>query len=289
MLKFKGAWRFTSPGEMPRAAIRETFELIGKIATQGNRWDILERFKTHFANAAGISDSRSSSESWAETDLRSFMDEAASNAPLFIEAFHDACQSLQQKKGLDTPDVAVVNRMLTETDSGYQIEPPDLLIDMRRPSTNEPIHVLERPPTLAEQAVEVLQRSLQRSEELLSQQGHEREAVQEILWLLESVATAFRGVNTEAGAIGGTYFNQIVHELREHAGRRTTLDQILNWMTTMHGYLSAPAGGGIRHGMDLNRGVTIGPNEARLFCNLARSYIGFLLAEHERLVVKDRR
>lgn len=36
--------------------------------------------------------------------------------------------------------------------------------------------------------------------------------------------------------------------------------------------------------MDLNRQVAITPSEARLYCNLTRSYLTFLLAEHERLV-----
>ena len=40
----------------------------------------------------------------------------------------------------------------------------------------------------------------------------------------------------------------------------------------------------MRHGLDLREGVPITDNEARLFCNLIRSYVGFLLTEHERMV-----
>ena len=58
------------------------------------------------------------------------------------------------------------------------------------------------------------------------------------------------------------------------------------WLTTMHGYLSAPAGGGVRHGLDLDDGVEITHSEALLYCNLTRSYLGFLLTEHERLVAQ---
>jgi hypothetical protein len=42
-------------------------------------------------------------------------------------------------------------------------------------------------------------------------------------------------------------------------------------------------GGGIRHGADLSAGIAVQPNEARLFCNLIRSYISYLIAQHERL------
>jgi hypothetical protein len=54
-------------------------------------------------------------------------------------------------------------------------------------------------------------------------------------------------------------------------------------MMALHGYLSSPTGGRIRHGADLSGDVEIGRNEARLFCNLIRSYIDFLILEHNRL------
>jgi hypothetical protein len=122
---------------------------------------------------------------------------------------------------------------------------------------------------------------LKRSEELLAQHRG-REAVQEALWLLETVATAFRGMDTGVDKVEGRYFNQIVKELRR-AKPGTTLDQVLLWLTALHGYLSSPSGGGVRHGLDLNEGVQISENEARLFCNLIRSYLSFLLIEHEQL------
>jgi len=86
----------------------------------------------------------------------------------------------------------------------------------------------------------------------------------------------------ESGTIQGKYFNRIIDDLRQ-AHRDKTLDQILLWVTTLHGYLSSPTGGGIRHGADLKAGIATQPNEARLFCNLIRSYITFLIAEHDRL------
>jgi hypothetical protein len=67
------------------------------------------------------------------------------------------------------------------------------------------------------------------------------------------------------------------------ANRRTTLDQVLDWITRLHGYLSAPKGGGIRHVAHLKAGISTQAHEARLFCNLIRSYITYLIAEHERL------
>ena len=96
MLKFDGAWRFdTSPGGVPADVVNDFVELIGKVATQGDRQEILEHFKRYFASAAGTTVSWSSSVSWAETDLQSHMEQAAANAPLFIEAFYDACEVLQ--------------------------------------------------------------------------------------------------------------------------------------------------------------------------------------------------
>lgn len=286
MLNFLGAWRFRPPAgcePIPNGVVNEIFDLIKRTAVQDEEYQrTLERFKTFFARVSDAGDSWSSSASWAETDLLSLMQDASANAPLFIEAFYDGWEA-SRNLGLDVPDVDVMNEVLATHGVPFRIEPPDLQ-PVEAENAIVVIPVPERPPTLAEQAVVVLQRSLERSETLW-EQGHDREAVQEILFLLESVATAFRGMDTEAGQIGGAYFNQIVRELRQE-GARPALEQVLNWLATMHGYLSAPAGGGIRHGLDLNRGVEISHSEARLYCNLTRSYLSFLLAEHERLAAR---
>lgn len=286
VLKYNAAWRFNPPEDgryrnktVPSEAVKECFAMILKIATQGSRQNVLEHFKDHFSAASGISCVPSSDESWAETDLRGYMDRAADNAPLFIEAFFDACEDLRKRcPDWSIPDAMMINRVLTKHSIGYGVHPPDLIA---REQQTPPVPVPEPPATLAARAVEAFQQSLNRSEQLLSE-GHHRAAIQEILWLLETVTTAFRGIETESGTVEGKYFNQIVRDLKaKRLG--TTLDRVLDWVTSMHGYLSSPTGGGVRHGLDLNSGIELGPNEARLFCNLIRSYLSFLLTEHERL------
>jgi hypothetical protein len=278
MLKFNGAWRFDSPGAIVLDVVGEFSRLIGKIATQGARQDILEHFKTYFADAAGTTSSWSSNTSWAESDLDRYMNEAAINAPLFIEAFHDACEALQRAHpDYAVPDVAMINRVLANHDAGYQIKPPHLISQ----NMQEAIEVPREPLSLDEHTQEIIQQSLKQSEQLLSE-GRDRQAVQEILWLLETVSTAFQGLGTGAGTIQGKYFNKIADDLRKH-NKGKILEQVLAWVTTLHGFLSSPTGGGIRHGTDLKAGIVIQPNEARLFCNLTRSYISFLMAEHARL------
>jgi hypothetical protein len=278
MLHFNGAWRFDSPGPIPQGVVNDFLELIGKIAAQGSRRQFLEYFKGYFAGAAGTAHSTSSSESWAQSDLEQLMDQGGGNGPLFIEAFYNACEDLRARHPeMGLPDVARLNRILAEHGAGYQIEPPNLVAT----KYHTPIPVPERPPSLDDQAHEVIQGSLQASDRLLAE-GKYRQAVQEILWLLETVATAFRGVSTTEGSIEGKYFNKIVGGMR--AGNRgTSLEQILGWMMALHGYLSSPTGGGIRHGVDLKEGLAVQPSEARLYCNLIRSYITFLITEHERI------
>ncbi len=278
MLKFDPKWRFDSPGEIASGVVSDFFNLIGKIANQGDRKAILEHFKAYFAGAAGITAYSSSSVSWAESDLESYMRQAAENAPLFIEAFYDACEGLAKNHpDFGTPDVARINRVLFEHQAGYEIKLPDLISQELRVT----IAVTERVTSLDAQAQEIIQKSLSDSEQLLSE-GRDRQAVQEILWLLETISTAFQGLDTGGGTVQGKYFNKIADDLRKHH-RGKTLDQVLQWVTTLHGYLSSPTGGGIRHGADLRAGIATQPNEARLFCNLIRSYISYLMAEHERL------
>jgi len=285
-LRFNDAWRFKPPvdGEfrnerIPEGAVDAFHSLIVKTATQGNKQEILEHFKAHFCAAVGREYVWSSNSSWAASDLRDCMVEASENAPVFLEAFFDACETLRQRNPqYVVPDAIWINKMCLKHQIGYEIRPPDLVLrDAHLPLVCVP----ERPPTLAERAVEVYRASLQRSEELLTE-GKGREAVQELLWLLETVSTAFRGLETRYGRVEGKYFNQIVRDLRR-INSGTALDRILDWMDSLYGYLSSPTGGGVRHGLDLREGIIISLNEARLFCNLIRSYLGFLLDEHKRL------
>jgi hypothetical protein len=277
--RFNSAWRFDAPGDIPAGVLRDFSDLIGRIATQGsNRQAILEHFKSCFANSYGAASGWSSNESWAESDLDSAMRNASDNGPLFIEAFYDGCDTLRARHPeFALPDLARINRILAEHGSGYEIRPPDL-VALREAL---PIAVPERIRSLDEQAAEIIQRSLATSEALLTQ-GHARPAVQEILWLLETVSTAFKGMETDAGTIQGKYFNKIAGDLKkQHKGKM--LEQVLGWVVALHGYLSSPTGGGIRHGTDLREGIAVQVHEARLICNLIRSYITYLMMEHERL------
>ncbi|PWC93002.1 hypothetical protein [Azospirillum sp. TSO5] len=269
MLQFESGWRFASPGPAPRAVVNAFYSFIEKIASQGDGWGIAERFKSQFGGG-----SCSSNESWAWSDLNDCMQRAAENAPLFIEAFYDGCVACANE-AIAVPDLPLVNRVLMEHDAGYEIRPP-LLVATRSYTA---IAVPQKTPSLAEQARLLIEESLAASERLMDE-GQGRRAVQEILWLLETIATAFRGTGPEDATVQGKYFVTIVKEMKAH-GRGKAQEQILNWMTTLHGYLSSPTGGGVRHGVDLKSGIAIQTHEARLYCNLIRSYITYMIEEHE--------
>ncbi len=285
-LKFKGQWRFEPPpdseyilSQIPQEAVAEFVEMVNRLAPQADRWDTLELFKRHFTEAVGATHWRSSALYFAEHDLQRDASAAAVNAPLFIEAFFDACRSFEgEEEGRYAPDEARINAVLAKYNIGFEVRGDQLVL---RGMEQQLVEVDIAAPTLAEQSVQIIQESLQRASERL-QQGGGREAVQESLWLLETVSTAFRGVDTQSGSVEGRYFNQIVRELR-NAHRGTALDRVLEWAMGVHGYLSSPTGGGVRHGLDLHEGVQITDNEARLFCNLIRSYVNFLLMEYERM------
>jgi hypothetical protein len=277
MLQFNPDWRFDTPSPIPQNVSEQFFALIGRCASLDRRHEILEHFKRYFAAAAGTTSNGSSSTSWAETDLRSYMSEAGLNAPLFIEAFYDGCQALPAD--CFRPNVGRINQILQETDSGWQIQLPHLV---RTDLLAASIPVEEEPLSLDAQGRELIQNALSRSERFLAD-GENRQAVSEILWLLETISTAFQGMDVGDGTIEGRYFNKIASDLRR-CQRGTTFDRVLEWMVALHGYLSSPTGGGVRHGIDINGGnEEVGPDDARLFCNLIRSYILYLLAEHRRL------
>lgn len=270
MLNFDQSWRFRSPGPIPQGVVRDFLDLIEKIAAQDDVWSTVEQCKTRFG---GIG--RSSSLDWAWTDLSRLMDSSAENAPVFIEAFWNCCEDLSQS-GLGVPDAHIINAILAEHDAGYEIQPPALIATR----AYAPITVPRQAPSLDEQARALIDECLSESERLLDA-GQGRRAVQEILFLLESITTAFRGLGEDTATIQGKYFGPIVNEMKRR-GRGKAQENIMAWMTTLHGYLSSPTGGGVRHGTDLKEGIAIQLNEARLYCNLARSYLTFLLEEHDQ-------
>ncbi|NCT74902.1 MAG: hypothetical protein GXC78_10240 [Chitinophagaceae bacterium] len=276
MLHFDSSWRFESPGKIPPGIESEFGDIIRKIAA--GKQDVLEHFKSYFATASGSTSSWSSSASWADSDLGNYMGQAAENSALFIEAFYDACESLRGKHPV--PDLQYINRLLSKYEANYRIEPPNLI------NNNAPLtaHVADIPISLDQKAQDIIQKSLKEGQNLISE-GRYRLAVQEVLWLLETVTTAFQGLNNGEANIEGKYFNKIIEELKK-GNQGSSLEQIMGWIIKLHGYLSAPMGGGIRHGMHLNEGVATTENEARLYFNLIVSYISFLLTEYDRLKSK---
>ena len=286
MLEFNQEWRFVAPkdgkfqnSQIPTAAVNEVFELIGKLSAQGDRQTILEHFKGFFCNAIGTTHIWSSSGGWAETDLGNFMGQAAANAPSFIDALFDAMMTLKtQNEKYYVPGEKELNKLFRTHSIGYQIQDRRLLL---REHLAPSVEVEAKTESLDEKSTRLIEASLSKAEQLLAA-GDGKQAISEILWLLEIVSTAFRGMATTTGTVAGKYFNQIVKELRA-ANRGSNLDRILDWATSLHGFLSSPTGGGVRHGLDLTKGLEPTQSESRLYVNLIRSYIGYLLAEHSRL------
>lgn len=277
MLQFDGKWRFDSPGPIEPAAQEGFRNLINRISSQGQRKVILEYFKARFCAAASAEYWPSINERFASEDLDRDMSRAGDNAPVFIETFWDACQELRARNPtMVVPDAGRINRILADAEAGYQLDPP-MLVATR---VHIPIIVPDASPSLDVQARALINESLDASQRSLSEDNG-RQAVQEVLWLLETISTAFRGLDLFDGTIQGRYFNKIIGELRQRG--RGHQEQILHWMMTLHGYLSSPTGGGVRHGVDLKEGLILDIDEARLYCNLIRSYLTFLIAEHERL------
>lgn len=277
MLKFSGEWRYDSPGAVPSGVDDEFRLLIEKICVQGPRKLILEHFKRHFASAAGVEHHDSSDVGWASTDLERVMSEAAENAPLFIEAFYDACEALESRyPEMTMPGVERINRILSDHETGYYIDPPNLITNSAQVLTSVPY----QPTMLDTEFYAKIEDALRAADSALGM-GNYRQAIQDMLWALESTSTLFRDEQIQNQKISGDYFNKIIQSLKRHAQGHQK--HILEWMMSLHGYLSSPRGGGIRHGVDLREGLDLEINEARLICDLLRSYLTYLISEYEHL------
>lgn len=268
MLQMPSEWVFGSPGPLTDSAVVEFFDLATKISEQGDSWTIVELFKTEFGSVH-----RSSSESWAVSDLREAMGAAAINAPAFIGSFWRGMERVQARTPQHPlPDEHVLNSILQKNGVAYEVRPPHLIA-----RGGQAAPVVAVPPSADEGAKALIEASLEQAEKFLLE-NKPRQAVQEILWLLETVSTAFAGQEYEGGTVEGKYFNEIVRDIRKHS-RGSVLAQAGSWMTTLHGFLSSPSGGGVRHGTRLAANRDLKLHEATLYCNLTRSYIGYLLAE----------
>lgn len=258
---------------MPASAVNDFNGLVHTIAAQGDTWDLLELFKTKFAGGA----SWSSSESWAVSDLHGKMHGAAENAPVFIAAFWDGCEEVAAAHpAIGLPGPGVVNQLLLQHGLPYEVRPPQLVL------RSQAAGAISAPPapSVSDRARERIDQSLSEADRLLTEQ-RPRQAVQEILWLLETVSTGFQGQESGSGTIEGKYFNKIVGELRkEH--RDKPFAEALGWIVKLHGFLSSPSGGGVRHGSQLDAGIDVTIDEAFLYCNLTKSYIHYLLAVLDR-------
>lgn len=298
MLKYPQHWRIDPPSDgewlterVPQEACDEFVRCIYRVAKHRTEIetekDTIEKYKQAFSESIGTDYFPSSSLSWARSDLGYLIEEAASNPPLFIEAFWDGSQVLRstdQRRVEDTfyiPDADLVNRICEKHKMGYRLDPPSLEL---KNETQGLIAPEEEHVSLERKARKIVFESLGRAEELLLK-DRRREAVQESLWLLESISTVFEGQEIGDKQIEGKYFNEILEELY-HSQRDRIFSQAIKWVQGIHGYLSSPTGGGVRHGTDLKESIELNPTEARLLVNLIRSYALFFLAEHQRLVAR---
>jgi hypothetical protein len=208
------------------------------------------------------------------SDLHSGMHGAARNAPAFIDALWTGCEEIKVAyPRIGVPDETVINAILVEHGVPYEVRPPKLTARGNIPSPVVAIPEL----SMSDRAKDLIEKSLLQADRFLLEQKP-RQAVQEILWLLETVSTAFEGRETELGTVEGKYFNAIVRDLRRtHHGK--TLSEIMAWISKLHGFLSSPTGGGVRHGTKLASASNLSVHEAKLYCDLTRSYVAYLLAE----------
>lgn len=278
-------WLFNPPADneyfcksLPSAFVDEILEIIVKISSQGKSKQVFEHYKKVFCSVSGNTYYSSSDASWAKTDLDTAISDASENGPGFIVGFLNSTEELANS-GFAIPTIDNINSLFIKHNIGFFISFNEL--KLREYSTPA---IQEKPElkitNINEQNIKLIMSSLERSEELLNK-GYCKEAVQESLWLLETIVTGFKGLETESGKIEGKYFNTIIKELKKD-NTDSVFSNVLSWITSLHGFLSSPTGGGVRHGTDLKESIVISNEEARLYFNLIRSYTNYLIFEYNK-------
>lgn len=285
MLEFNPRWRYRLPPDgkyvnssVPQAAKKDFTALMTRLAYESKDVRLaFENFKANFRTVTGEPFYGSSSLSFAETDAQNDLWAAASANPvLFIEAFYNAIHAIDIPYGAEIA-IDGLNAVLEKHNLGWMIRDGKLL------HREGDIDVPAPPATLMSQANNQLKNAWEGAQKYL-EQGEGRKAVQELLWVLESVAAAFEGKTVGSTVVKGDYFVSIVAELKKD---QSSLNRklVLLWLQGLHSHLSNPKGGGVRHGaapalpqMELH--------EAELYCNLIRSYAVYLLRELNRTQLK---
>src|ERR1043165_8048423 len=131
-MKFaKSNWLFKSPGSVPNA-------LVPSFSTSFSRWPVRQPNYQSCSRISSTTFSYGRSSSWssdaglAQTDLRSYMEEAAENAAKFVAAFVDGCGALT-REGLAALDTDFVNDLLAEHKSEYFVQGDTIV-----PASTEP-------------------------------------------------------------------------------------------------------------------------------------------------------
>ena len=160
MLQFEKSWRFTSPSSLEEDVVDEFYSLTLKISSSRfSKKGILEKFKRNFAPVSGREFSESTSVAWAQSDLRRFMADASTNAPMFIEAFYETCVEIcHLDPDAAVPDIRIINEVLSQNSVNYEVDPPRLIA--RR--LNAISVMLPRSKSLSESAHETIRESLER-------------------------------------------------------------------------------------------------------------------------------
>ena len=107
--------------QLTAEAVQDFIGLARKVYSNTvDRQQIIEKFKELFAASSGDQYGRSSSLSWAESDLEHHADRASSDAPRFIAAFCDACNALKEL-GVAVPGHQYVNNILEKHSVPFRV------------------------------------------------------------------------------------------------------------------------------------------------------------------------
>ncbi|WP_319380552.1 abortive infection family protein [Thiomicrorhabdus sp.] len=109
-----------STTSLSEQSVNDFVSLIKRVSGAMDRQRIIEVFKQHFCKVSGDYYARSSSLSWAESDMCSQAQNAAKDAPNFIAAVYEALEELEHS-GATVPTVQHINQILQNNQDHYQI------------------------------------------------------------------------------------------------------------------------------------------------------------------------
>jgi len=222
--------------------------------------------------------SHSTSVEWAANDFRQRAYSARESARSFLADILEGFRQIE-RYGFPTRSEADVNTVLREVRSRWRVANGLAQVN----TTASGVDTRNQGLAISEGCRREIDASVDKAEILLAN-GDGRDAVREMVDLMETVTSAFQGREFGGRKFKGKNLSHVAKSLAS-LGDDEFIRHAMHEMERFYGLMSSRERG-VRHGKlweVLESGADIDILAAQLYCDMARAYMNFILATYDKI------